>query len=117
MVKGKTVKTVKIFIYRFLLSHGITARLYDSLDTVFPRRGFLSVIKIKKAKEQQQKKSKLKTQTPKKPPKLTPAHCALPPPPPVNLNLQKCFPTQADFCFHESISQVKFTVSLANTYG
>lgn len=92
MVKGKTVKTVKIFIYRFLLSHGITARLYDSLDTVFPRRGFLSVIKIKKAKEQQQKKSKLKTQTPKKPPKLTPAHCALPPPPPSQPKPAKMFP-------------------------
>lgn len=43
MMKGKTVKTVKIFIDRLSLSHGITAHLYD-LDTVFLKRGFLSVI-------------------------------------------------------------------------
>lgn len=55
MMKVKTVKAVKIFVCRFSLSHGITTCLYDFLDTVFPKRGFLSVIIIK-PKEQQQKK-------------------------------------------------------------
>lgn len=55
-MKGKTVKTVKIFTDRLSLSHGITAHLYDFLDTVFLKRGFLSVI-IKPKEQQQQEKN------------------------------------------------------------
>lgn len=72
-MKGKIVKTAKIFPDRLSRSHGITAHLYDFLDTVFLKSGFHSLI-IKPKEQQEQKKPKIEKEIhiPKTPPKQTP---------------------------------------------